>query len=60
MIVHIPVSRNINAIGCVKGIFKDRLSEGPRGGQLRIIRAENAAGSVRVFRSSYVVSACYH
>lgn len=52
----IPVSGNIDAVSCVNGIFKDRFSKRPRGGmQLREFRAENATGSVRVFRGSHVV-----
>lgn len=59
VMIAVPVSRDIDAISCVKGVFIDRFPEGPRGGmQLRVVRAENAAGSVRVFRCSHVIGAC--
>lgn len=55
-----PVSGNINTVGCVNRIFEDWLSKRPVGLQLRIIRAENAAGPVSVFGSSDVISACFY
>lgn len=58
LIEFLPVSRNIDTISGVNWIVIDGFAVGPRTGmQLRVFRAKDATGSVRVLWSSQVVGA---